>query len=105
MKISNLVALQLLIIPSSNASDYPFELPETISAEININTHQQQKYNNNLLGTNIFNFTYSNEKELIRTFAPLTIRFPHGLWANWYDWRTDSTRQFGDDRVTFTNSL
>ncbi|MDU0352563.1 Ig-like domain-containing protein [Paraglaciecola aquimarina] len=105
MKIYSFGVLQLLATSTVYALDYPFDLPESITAEIKINTQQQEKYNNKLLGTNIFKFSYANEKELIRTFDPLTIRFPHGLWANWYDWHSDSTRQFGEDKVTFTNSL
>ncbi|KMT64817.1 Ig-like domain-containing protein [Catenovulum maritimum] len=106
MKYSIIPMLAAAALPASlYAEDYPFPLPDSVSAEITINTSQQEKFNNKLLATNIFDFTTSVEQDLIKTFDPQTIRFPHGLWANWYDWRGDYTRQFGDDSVTFTNSL
>jgi hypothetical protein len=54
-------------------------------------------FKNPILGYNIFGFRSATEKALINTFNPTTIRFPHGLFANWYDWRTDKTRVFGTE--------
>jgi hypothetical protein len=106
MKIASLsAAISALFITNALATDYPFTLPESVNASIAINTNNQERFNNRLLATNIFGFTSATEQELIEIFNPNTIRFPHGLWANWYDWRTDHTRQYGGDRVTFTNSL
>lgn len=83
------------------AQEYPFSLPSTISATININTSSQELYNNLLLGTNIHEFTRAEEQEFINHEDPITIRFPHGLWSNWYDWRTDETRLFGEESFQY----
>ncbi|MBU2883537.1 hypothetical protein KO525_10040 [Psychrosphaera sp. B3R10] len=90
--------------PLAASSDYPFELPAQLSAKIKIDSNQQENFNNKLLGTNIFKFTSQSEQELINTFNPTTIRFPHGIWANWYDWRTDGTRVFGTDTFRYEHS-
>lgn len=88
----------------SQAQDYPFPLPDKVTASISIDSSQQERFNNKLLATNVFGFTSDTQQDFIHTFAPKTVRFPHGLWANWYDWRDDYTRLFGGEKVTFTNS-
>lgn len=106
MKIATLGAMiTTLFIANAHATDYPITSPEAVNASISINTNNQEKFNNRLLATNIFGFTSATQQELINIFNPNTIRFPHGLWANWYDWRTDQTRQYGGDQVNFINSL
>lgn len=80
---------------STQLQSYPFTLPSTVEATVNIDSSKQQTFNNKLLGTNIFGFTTTTEQSLINLNNPITVRFPHGLWANWYDWETDGTRVFG----------
>lgn len=83
--------------------NYPFNLPENMQASIDIKTGEQESFNNKLLATNIFNFDSSTEQNFIDKFDPKTIRFPHGLWANWYDWRTDISRVFGTETFEYTH--
>ena len=85
-------------------SSYPFEVPDNMVARIDINTSNQTRFNNKLLATNIFRFETEQEQAFIDLFAPTTIRFPHGLWANWYDWRTDSSRVFGSDSFQYNHA-
>ena len=43
-------------------AQYPFTLPSDITAEISIDTSSKEKFNNLLLGYNIFNFSSKTEK-------------------------------------------
>ncbi|NJC28453.1 carbohydrate-binding protein [Neolewinella antarctica] len=80
---------------------YPFVVPNTITAELDVRTGGQEAFRNPLLGYNIFGFNSALEKEFVRRFDPITVRFPHGLFANWYDWRTDGTRVFGTETFDY----
>ncbi len=91
------VATCLLFANLIIAQDYPFQLPPTVKTTINVNTASKENFNNLLLGTNIHDFGTTIEKELIRKFDPITVRFPHGLFSNWYDWEQDKTRLFGTE--------
>ena len=83
------------------AQSYPFDLPNDIKATININTNEQELFNNLLLGTNIHDLAKSEGQELVRDFNPITIRFPHGLFSNWYDWEQDKARVFGTETFQY----
>lgn len=83
------------------AQNYPFNLPQNIQATINVTTTTQETFNNLLLGTNIHGFSTSDEKAFVNKFNPITVRFPHGLWSNWYDWRRDVTRVFGEEKFFY----
>ncbi len=76
-----------------------------MEATINITSSSTEVYNNLLLGTNTHHFTTSTEKALINKLKPITIRFPHGLWANWYDWRRDVTRLFGTESFQYEQGV
>lgn len=84
-----------------NAQDYPFSLPANMEAKININTNGQETFNNLLLGTNIHHFKTTQEKDFVNLFNPISVRFPHGLWSNWYDWRRDVSRVFGEEKFMY----
>jgi len=83
------------------AQDYPFSLPSNMEATINITSSSTEVFNNLLLGTNTHHFSTTTEKNLINKIKPITIRFPHGLWSNWYDWRRDVTRLFGEESFDY----
>jgi alpha-L-arabinofuranosidase len=87
------------------AQDYPFSLPADMEATINISSTSTEVYNNLLLGTNTHHFSTTQEKDLINKLKPITIRFPHGLWANWYDWRRDVTRLFGTESFDYEQGV
>ena len=87
------------------AQDYPFNLPSNMEATVHINSSSQEVFNNLLLGTNTHHFSTTKEKELINKLKPITIRFPHGLWANWYDWRRDVTRLFGAESFQYEQGV
>jgi alpha-L-arabinofuranosidase len=95
----------LLLAESVFSQDYPFNLPSNMEATINITSSNTEVFNNLLLGTNTHHFSKSKEKDLINKLKPITIRFPHGLWANWYDWRRDVTRLFGEESFEYEQGV
>lgn len=72
-----------------NAQTYPFTLPETVTASLNVNSSETEVFNNKIIGYNIQGFDTQLQKDFINLVDPVTIRFPHGVWANFYDWETD----------------
>ncbi|WP_298551341.1 T9SS type A sorting domain-containing protein [uncultured Algibacter sp.] len=97
--------LTVVISASLHAQDYPFSLPSDMEATINITSSSKEAYNNLLLGTNTHHFSTTKEKDLINKLEPITIRFSHGLWANWYDWRRDVTRLFGTETFQYEQGV
>ncbi len=75
------------------AQTYPFTLPATITAELNVETANTEVFKNTLLGYNIQGFDTELQKDFIRLVNPITIRFPHGVWANFYEWEDDTYQQ------------
>ena len=69
--------------------EYPFVLPENITASLNVNSSSKQLFNNKIIGYNIQGFNTQLQKDFIELVDPVTIRFPHGVWANFYKWQTD----------------
>lgn len=80
-----------------------------MSASLNIDLTHETNFNNLLLGLNcswpekLYGFTgYNNPdaQKLITAFHPSSLRFPHGVWANFYDWKVDGRRIYdGYSRV------
>ncbi|MCF2948866.1 hypothetical protein L0668_12165 [Paraglaciecola aquimarina] len=99
--LSLVLSTSVAMVVKAADQDYPFELPDSVATQININTSKKEPFNNKLLGTNIFGFTSDKDQELINIFDPLTVRFPHGLWANWYDWELDKSRVFGTEKFEY----
>lgn len=96
MNFKNIFFLLVCVLfynPKVSSQEYPFELPNTITSTINIETTKTEVFNNKLLGYNIEGFNSSLEKSFIKLVDPVTIRFPHGLWANFYEWETDGYQQ------------
>ncbi|PQJ76565.1 carbohydrate-binding protein [Polaribacter glomeratus] len=93
--------LFLFVFTFYQAQDYPFVIDDNITATLDVQTNTTEEFRNALLGYNIFGFNSDLNKDFIRKFNPTTIRFPHGLFANWYDWREDKTRVFGDETFNY----
>lgn len=89
-----ILAISIHGLQDSFAQTYPFDdLPNTITATLDVDTEQQEEFKNTLLGYNIEGFNTGAQKDFIRKFDPITIRFPHGVWANFYKWQTDGYQQ------------
>ena len=100
-KIYLTIVTILLVAAVSKAQDYPFDLPQDMTASIDITTSSQEAFNNLLLGVNIHDLAKSDGQELVRDFDPITIRFPHGLFSNWYDWEQDKARVYGTETFQY----
>ncbi len=101
--LMSVILSTLVLIATSKvmAQTYPFTLPETVTASFDVTTSIKEVANNKLLGANIGGFTSTDEKALMRKFDPVTVRFPSGVWINWYDWTVDGNRIY-DDYVSKT---
>ena len=96
-KLYTLILISLLFPTLQiQAQTYPFTLPTTVTASLDVTTAIREVANNKLLGANIGGFTSTDEKNLIRKFNPITVRFPSGVWINWYDWTVDGNRIYDD---------
>ena len=87
---------------SNFAQTYPFDLPAKVTATLNVDTTHSEVFNYKLLGTNYHRFASEDEQNLFRKFNQNSIRFPDGVWSNFYDWRCDGGRRYGD--LTYKNS-
>lgn len=77
------------LLNEAQAQDYPFILPQSITASLNVNSSNAKPFNNKIIGYNIQGFDTQLQKDFINLVDPVTIRFPHGVWANFYKWQTD----------------
>ncbi|WP_282035747.1 InlB B-repeat-containing protein [Saccharicrinis aurantiacus] len=98
--------LLVVLFPKNEllAQEYPFDLPVGFKAKMSINTNNKEEYNNLQLGTNIHGFTSSEERAYFLQANPITVRFPHGLYSNWYDWEQDKARVFGTETFAYDHA-
>lgn len=87
------------------AQNYPFTLPETVTASLNVNSSDTEVFNNKIIGYNIQGFDTQVQKDFINLVDPVTIRFPHGVWANFYEWETDGYQQDSYDNLDHQDAL
>lgn len=87
------------------AQNYPFSLPDKISVTMEVDSLTKESFKNQLLGYNIEYFKTQQEKDFIRKFNPVSIRFPHGLWANFYKWQTDSYQNDSYDNKQYESTI
>jgi len=87
------------------AQEYPFSLPSTITASLNVDTTIKEEFRNTLIGYNIEGFGTSLQKDFIRLVDPITIRFPHGVWSNFYQWQTDGYQNDSYDNGAHESTL
>ena len=106
--------LLLLSVVTLQAQDYPFVLPANITATYDIDTKSAQTFNNNLLGLNIDwhagyeskGYNHPDAKSFMRNYKPVSVRFPQGVWSNFYDWKLDARRRYDDyDNKEFVNPV
>lgn len=100
-----LASLFYCIWVSTTAQDYPFSLPNKISVTMDVDSLAKESFKNQLLGYNVEYFKTEQEKDFIRKFNPVSIRFPHGLWANFYKWQTDGYQNDSYDNKQFESTI
>jgi hypothetical protein len=110
MKIKSFEILALMVCvfflnEKLQAQGYPFNLPNTITASLNVETSSTETFNNKLIGYNMQGFDTQVQKDFINLIDPVTIRFPHGVWANFYEWETDGYQQDSYDNRDHQDAL
>ncbi len=100
-----LVSFTFILSLKSFSQDYPFTLPNTITASLNVDTDDTEPFNNKLIGYNIQGFDTQLQKDFINLVDPVTIRFPHGVWANFYEWETDGYQDDAYDNRDHEDAL
>lgn len=100
--------------PAGAEVTYPYELPSELSATIEVNTKVKTPFNNLLLGLNcnwpegqygLQGYNNPVAQNLIRTFKPSSLRWPHGVWANVYDWEVDGRRMYDDYKTEYRSGV
>lgn len=93
---------------------YPFELPAGIFGTLDVNTTQKRPFNNLLLALNcswpegqygITGYNNPDAQKLIRDLKPTSLRWPHGVWANVYDWEVDGRRMYDDYQTQYRDPV
>lgn len=86
---------------SAQEISYPFEVPDEVRAKLDIDTSRSTPVNHMLLGLNCkwpenlygkVGYNHPDAQKLIGELKPSSLRFPHGVWANFYDWESDGRR-------------
>ena len=89
---------------------YPHELPGELHATLDVKTQKRTPFNNLLLGLNcnwpegqygLVGYNHPDAQKLIRAFKPSSLRWPHGVWANLYDWEVDGRRMYADYKTEY----
>ncbi len=100
-----LIGITFIMSLKSFGQEYPFSLPNTITASLDVDTDSTEPFNNKLIGYNIQGFDTQLQKDFINLVDPVTIRFPHGVWANFYEWETDGYQQDSYDNRNHQDAL
>ena len=62
-----------------------------------VNTAASEPVNNALLGYNILHFKSQREQDFVDRMNPVAMRFPDGVWGNFYNWETDGFTNHGHE--------
>ncbi|WP_442509324.1 hypothetical protein SH528x_000890 [Novipirellula sp. SH528] len=115
--LSTTCTLALLIcwVSSSQAQiSYPFEVPAGINATLKVDTKTKTPINSMLLGLNCnwpeglygkTGYNHPDAQRLIRTLKPSSLRFPHGVWSNFYDWESDGRRMTDSYKTLYDSAV
>ncbi|VGO12545.1 hypothetical protein PDESU_01098 [Pontiella desulfatans] len=97
-----------------DALEYPFTVPGSATASVSVNTAKRTPVNNLLLGLNAnwpenlygkIGYNHPDAQRLIRRFKPSSLRFPHGVWAKFYDWESDGRRKTDNYKTPYDASV
>ncbi len=93
---------------------YPFELPDQIAATLDIDMSKSTPVNHMLLGLNCnwpenlygnVGYNHPDAQRLMTKLKPSSLRFPHGVWANFYDWESDGRRITDDYKTPYDSAV
>lgn len=110
------IILLLLALGSTTSAQipYPFDLPDELSATLKVDTSSKSPVNHMLLGLNCnwpeglygkIGYNHPDAQKLIRTLKPSSLRFPHGVWSNFYDWESDGRRMTDDYKTLYDTAV
>lgn len=85
----------LFASPASSQITFPYSVPANPTAEIDVNTSirepiEPMNFSLNYGARSFHAFNVEDDKTEFRRFDPPSTRWPIGVWANWYNWETDS---------------
>lgn len=81
--------LRITLLSADSFADKPSVLVITTAAS--------EPVNNALLGYNILHFKTERERDFVDRLDPVAMRFPDGVWGNFYDWETDGFTNHGHE--------
>ena len=96
------------------AIQYPYALPGSLSATLNVNLAKKTNFNNLLLGLNCSwpenqygsaGYNHADAQRLMVALRPSSLRYPHGVWANFYDWEVDGRRIYDEYSGTYFSAV
>jgi hypothetical protein len=96
------------------AVQYPYSNVGPQNATLSIDTSRATPFNHKLLGlnTNFPENQYGSDgyndadaQALITAWSPPALRFPHGVWSNFYDWEVDGRRIYDGYTGTYYNAV
>lgn len=98
---------------AAGAIEYPYVLPAELSATLNVDTDKKVPFNNMLIGlncawpANLYSGGYNDldAQALIADWKPHALRWPDGVWANFYDWEVDGRRIYDGYTGTYYNAV
>ena len=108
------VALLGACVRMAVAADYPYASVGPQSAALSVTTSGGAAFNNKLLGlnTNFPENQYGSDgyndadgQALITAWTPPALRFPHGVWSNFYDWEVDGRRIYDDYDTSYRGAV
>jgi hypothetical protein len=94
MKSSNILMALALLLSMFSSSAESFAQEPTVLV---VNTAASEPVNNQLLGYNILHFKSQREQDFVNRMDPVAMRFPDGVWGNFYNWETDGFTNHGDE--------
>ncbi len=103
------------IAPATNAQViYPFDVSGEITATLNVDTTRKSPVDHMLLGLNCnwpeglygkVGYNHPKAQNLIKKMKPGSLRFPHGVWSNFYDWESDGRRMTDDYKTPYDSAV
>nr|UZM28271.1 hypothetical protein [uncultured bacterium] len=93
---------------------YPFDVSDRITATLNVDTTRKMPVDHMLLGLNCnwpeglygkVGYNHPDAQKLINRLKPSSLRFPHGVWANFYDWESDGRRMTDDYKTPYDSAV
>lgn len=94
--------------------EYPFAVPDRVQAKIEIDTSKMAPVNHMLLGLNCnspeslygqVGYNHPRAQSLIQNLERSSLRFPRGVWANFYDWESDGRRMTDDYKTPYDSAV